>query len=128
MNQAYAEILEEGEEVVMPKVGVMIEVPSLAIMADVIAKEVDFFSIGTNDLTQSTFSFSREDAENKFLPFYNENHILQDNPFEVLDTKRVGKLIKMAVSSGLEQRKDLNIGMVNFMINGPRCPAEFLHE
>ncbi len=60
----------------------------------------EFFSFGTNDLTQATFSFSREDAENKFLPAYNETGILQDNPFEVLDIKGVGQLMKMAVDSG----------------------------
>jgi pyruvate, orthophosphate dikinase len=60
----------------------------------------EFFSFGTNDLTQATFSFSREDAENKFLPMYNERGILQDNPFEVLDVKGVGRLMALAVDWG----------------------------
>jgi pyruvate,orthophosphate dikinase len=79
--------------------------------AESLAEEADFFSFGTNDLTQATFSFSREDAENKFLPMYNENGILQDNPFEVLDTKGVGKLMELAVQWGREVRPDLKVGI-----------------
>ena len=70
--------------------------------AESLAEEAEFFSFGTNDLTQATFSFSREDAENKFLPMYNEYGILQDNPFEVLDEKGVGKLMELAVAVGQE--------------------------
>ena len=62
----------------------------------------DFFSFGTNDLTQATFSFSREDAENNFLPLYNQRKILQDNPFEVLDVKGVGRLMMIAIEWGKE--------------------------
>ena len=75
------------------------------------AQDAEFFSFGTNDLTQATFSFSREDAENKFLPAYNETGILQDNPFEVLDIKGVGQLMKMAVESGRQTRPDLKVGI-----------------
>ncbi|MHC4073532.1 MAG: putative PEP-binding protein, partial [Planctomycetota bacterium] len=71
----------------------------------------EFFSFGTNDLTQATFSFSREDAENKFLPMYNDSEILQDNPFEVLDIQGLGQLIEMAVHQGREAREDLKIGI-----------------
>ena len=70
--------------------GTMIEVVRACMRAGSMAEVADFFSFGTNDLTQATFSFSREDAENKFLPLYNQRKILQDNPFEVLDVKGVG--------------------------------------
>ena len=93
------------------KFGTMIETVRACTRAWHLAEIAEFFSFGTNDLTQATFSFSREDAENKFLPMYNETGVLQDNPFEVLDTKGVGKLIKMAVKGGREQRSDLKIGI-----------------
>ncbi len=91
--------------------GTMIEVVRACMRAESLAQEVDFFSFGTNDLTQATFSFSREDAENKFLPMYNENAILQDNPFEVLDVKGVGKLMELAVTWGRGVKPDLNVGI-----------------
>ncbi len=91
--------------------GTMIEVVRACLRADSMAKQVDFFSFGTNDLTQAVFSFSREDAENKFLPLYNDNGILQDNPFEVLDDKGTGKLMKLAVDWGREVRPDLHVGI-----------------
>jgi pyruvate,orthophosphate dikinase len=91
--------------------GTMIEVVRACMRADSLVEQADFFSFGTNDLTQATFSFSREDAENKFLPMYNENGILQDNPFEVLDVKGVGKLMKLAVAWGREKRSDLSVGI-----------------
>ncbi|MCU0841119.1 MAG: pyruvate, phosphate dikinase, partial [Thiobacillaceae bacterium] len=75
------------------KFGSMLEVVRACMRAESLAEEAEFFSFGTNDLTQAAFSFSREDAENKFLPMYNQNKILQDNPFEVLDVKGVGKLM-----------------------------------
>ncbi len=108
-------ILKEVEAAVGKKVefhfGTMIEVVRACMRADSLAEEADFFSFGTNDLTQATFSFSREDAENKFLPMYNDNGILQDNPFEVLDVKGVGKLMKLAVKWGREVRPDLKVGI-----------------
>jgi len=93
------------------KFGTMIEVVRACMRAGSLAKEVDFFSFGTNDLTQATFSFSREDAENKFLPMYNRTGILQDNPFEVLDEKGVGKLMELAITWGREQRPDLSVAI-----------------
>jgi pyruvate,orthophosphate dikinase len=93
------------------KFGTMIEVVRACMQADELAKEAEFFSFGTNDLTQATFSFSREDAENKFLPFYAEKNILHDNPFEVIDTKGVGKLMKIAVDWGRKTRPELEIGI-----------------
>jgi hypothetical protein len=82
------------------KFGSMLEVVRACMRAHRMAEIAEFFSFGTNDLTQATFSFSREDAENKFLPAYNESGILQDNPFEVLDVKGVGEVMKMAVERG----------------------------
>ena len=93
------------------KFGTMIETVRACTRARRLAENAEFFSFGTNDLTQATFSFSREDAENKFLPLYNDSGILQDNPFEVLDTEGVGQLIEMAVERGREVRKDLKIGI-----------------
>jgi pyruvate,orthophosphate dikinase len=91
--------------------GTMIEVVRACMRAERLADEADFFSFGTNDLTQAVFSFSREDAENKFLPMYNQIDILHDNPFEVLDTKGVGKLMELAVQWGRQAKPDLSVGI-----------------
>jgi pyruvate, orthophosphate dikinase len=93
------------------KFGSMVEVVRACITADELAKESDFFSFGTNDLTQAAFSFSREDAENKFLPFYQQQGILKDNPFESLDVKGVGSLMKLAVQGGRSVKPNLKIGI-----------------
>jgi len=91
--------------------GTMIEVVRACMRATQLAEVAEFFSFGTNDLTQATFSFSREDAENKFLPLYNESGILQDNPFEVLDVKGVGQLMNMTVEWGRKTRHGLKVGI-----------------
>ena len=109
------------------KFGTMIETVRACTRAWHLAEVAEFFSFGTNDLTQATFSFSREDAENKFLPMYNEMGVLQDNPFEVLDTKGVGKLIKMAVTSGREHREDLKIGICGEQGGHPDS-IQFCHD
>jgi pyruvate,orthophosphate dikinase len=109
------------------KFGTMIETVRACTRAWHLAEVAEFFSFGTNDLTQATFSFSREDAENKFLPMYNETGVLQDNPFEVLDIKGVGKLIKMAVTSGREQREDLKIGICGEQGGHPKS-IQFCHD
>ncbi|WP_353572699.1 pyruvate, phosphate dikinase [Candidatus Albibeggiatoa sp. nov. BB20] len=93
------------------KFGTMVETVRACTRAKELANEVEFFSFGTNDLTQATFSFSREDAENKFLPMYNDNGILQDNPFEVLDVKGVGQLMQMTVEWGRKTRAGLKVGI-----------------
>ncbi|MCU0975493.1 MAG: pyruvate, phosphate dikinase [Steroidobacteraceae bacterium] len=93
------------------KFGTMVEVVRACMRAENLAEAAEFFSFGTNDLTQATFSFSREDAENKFLPMYNERGILQDNPFEVLDVKGVGRLMGLAVEWGRSTRPDLKVGI-----------------
>jgi pyruvate,orthophosphate dikinase len=93
------------------KFGTMIEVVRACMRAGRLAEVADFFSFGTNDLTQATFSFSREDAENKFLPLYNQRKILQDNPFEVLDVKGVGRLMMITIEWGRRTKPDLKIGI-----------------
>jgi len=93
------------------KFGSMIEVVRACLDASSLAQAAEFFSFGTNDLTQATFSFSREDAENKFLPQYIAGGILPENPFEVLDAKGVGRLMKLAVDEGRSERPDLVIGI-----------------
>lgn len=92
-------------------VGTMIEIPRAALTADQIAKQAHFFSFGTNDLTQTTMGFSRDDAEMKFMQGYLEQRILQENPFVTLDVEGVGKLIKMAVTLGKSTNPQLKIGI-----------------
>jgi pyruvate,orthophosphate dikinase len=91
-------------------VGTMIELPRAAVIADEIAKEAEFFSFGTNDLTQTTFGFSRDDA-GKFITYYTENNILDKDPFQTLDQEGVGQLVKMGVTKGRATRPDLKVGI-----------------
>ncbi len=93
------------------KFGTMIEVVRACMRAGRIAELAEFISFGTNDLTQATFSFSREDAENKFLPLYEEREILQHNPFEVLDIKGVGRLMMITMEWARKTRPDLKVGI-----------------
>jgi pyruvate,orthophosphate dikinase len=92
------------------KIGTMIEVPRAAITADEIAEVADFFSFGTNDLTQMTFGYSRDDI-NSFLPDYIEKDILERDPFQTLDKDGVGKLVQMGITLGRETKSDLKIGI-----------------
>ena len=107
-------------------VGTMIEIPRAALLSDEIAKEAEFFSFGTNDLTQMTFGFSRDDAQ-KFLPSYYETKILEFDPFKTLDTEGVGKLIKMSVQNGRAERRDLHVGVCGETGGDPRS-IEFYHN
>lgn len=93
------------------KFGSMIEVVRACLVADEIAHVADFISFGTNDLTQATFSFSREDAEGKFLPFYLDKGIVRVNPFQSIDTRGVGRLMKMAIDMARKEKKDIEIGI-----------------
>lgn len=93
------------------KVGTMIELPRAALCADKIATVADFFSFGTNDLTQSTFGFSRDDAEGKFLHAYLEKKILEDDPFQVLDQEGVGQLVAMGTEKGKNANSKLEVGI-----------------
>ena len=90
--------------------GTMIELPRAALRADEIAEEADFFSFGTNDLTQTTLGFSRDDAEGKFLTYYLEHGILERNPFEVLDEDGVGDLMRIAVERGRGAKPGIKLG------------------
>ena len=92
------------------KVGTMIEIPRAALVADKIAMYAEFFSFGTNDLTQMTFGISRDDSAS-FLPEYREKEILKRDPFESIDTEGVGMLMKFAVDKGRETRKDIKLGI-----------------
>jgi pyruvate,orthophosphate dikinase len=109
------------------KIGTMIELPRAALTADEIAKHAEFFSFGTNDLTQTTFGFSRDDAEGKFIPQYIEKGIIDKNPFEVLDTKGVGKLIDMAVKLSRTVRPDIKLGVCGEHGGEPRS-VKFSHN
>ena len=109
------------------KFGTMVETVRACTCAGDLAGSAEFFSFGTNDLTQATFSFSREDAENKFLPFYIETEILRDNPFEALDVKGVGTLMKMAVTGGREANSRLKIGICGEH-GGHPASIRFCHE
>ncbi|MCK4833332.1 MAG: pyruvate, phosphate dikinase [Gammaproteobacteria bacterium] len=111
VDQVHADIEAQYDIKLDFKFGSMIEVVRACMRAGRLAEIAEFFSFGTNDLTQSTFSFSREDAENKFLPLYEENNILQDNPFETLDVKGVGRLMEIAVDWGRKTNPDLKVGI-----------------
>lgn len=93
------------------KVGTMIELPRAALTADQIAEYADFFSFGTNDLTQTTLGFSRDDAEGKFLTYYLDEGIVRNNPFETIDVNGVGKLVEMAVNASREKKPDIKLGV-----------------
>ena len=108
------------------QVGTMIEIPRAAITADEIAKEAEFFSFGTNDLTQMTFGFSRDDA-GKFLPAYYEKKIYEEDPFKTLDQKGVGKLIEMAAKLGRSTRPELHLGVCGETGGDPKS-IEFYHN
>jgi pyruvate,orthophosphate dikinase len=105
----------------------MIEVPRGALTADRIAEDAEFFSFGTNDLTQMTFGYSRDDAEGKFLMRYVERKILPDNPFQVLDREGVGQLVRMATEKGRATRPDITIGICGEHGGDPSSIA-FCHE
>ena len=107
-------------------VGTMIEIPRAALTADEIAKEAEFFCFGTNDLTQMTFGFSRDDA-GKFLPSYYKNKIFESDPFARLDTTGVGKLMEMSVKLGRSTRKDLHCGICGEH-GGDPSSIEFCHK
>ena len=110
INTTAAKVFEERGETVEYKVGTMIEVPRAALTANEIAQVADFFSFGTNDLTQMTFGYSRDDAP-KFLKFYKEMGILKVDPFEVLDQEGVGQLVRMGVEKGRATKPELKVGI-----------------
>jgi len=109
------------------KVGTMIELPRAALTADKIAEEAEFFSFGTNDLTQTTFGISRDDAEGKFLLKYVDDKILEENPFEVLDQEGVGKLVKLGTELGRKTKPNLEVGICGEHGGEPHS-VEFCHS
>lgn len=121
-----ADVQEETGTKVNYLVGTMIEVPRATLIADKIAEDADFFSFGTNDLTQMTFGFSRDDI-GTFLPIYLDNRILQDDPFAVLDQEGVGQLVEMAVQKGRATRPDLQCGICGEH-GGEASSVKFCHR
>jgi len=122
-----ARIVEASGQQVDYKFGTMIEVPRGALTADEIAEHAEFFSFGTNDLTQMGFGYSRDDAEGKFLMQYVDRKILPDNPFQVLDVAGIGQLVRMGVEKGRSTKKDLKIGICGEHGGDPQSIA-FCHE
>jgi pyruvate, orthophosphate dikinase len=120
------EVFREKEHKVDYLVGTMIELPRAALVADEIAKEAQFFSFGTNDLTQTTFGFSRDDV-NKILPTYLEEGILKQDPFAALDQEGVGQLVQMATERGRKTRPDLKVGICGEH-GGEPSSVEFCHK
>jgi len=120
------EIIKAANSDMKYKVGTMIEIPRAALTADEIAKEAEFFSFGTNDLTQMTFGFSRDDA-GKFLGAYYDKKIYESDPFAKLDQTGVGKLVKMAAQLGRETRADLHLGICGEH-GGDPSSVEFCHN
>ena len=126
-------VVETAEEVKKEKksdmnyhIGTMIEIPRAALTADQIAKEAEFFSFGTNDLTQMTFGFSRDDA-GKFLSAYYEKKIYEQDPFARIDQTGVGQLVEMAVKKGQETRPDIKLGICGEH-GGDPSSVEFCHN
>jgi pyruvate,orthophosphate dikinase len=105
----------------------MIEAPRAALTAEEIARYADFFSFGTNDLTQATFAFSRDDAEAKFMKDYMDKGILKDDPFEILDRKGVGRLMQMAAEAGRRSNPQLKVGICGEH-GGEPSSVEFCHQ
>jgi pyruvate, orthophosphate dikinase len=126
VHRVAAEVFKEKERRVDYLVGTMIELPRAALVADEIAKEAQFFSFGTNDLTQTTFGFSRDDV-NKILPTYLEEGILKQDPFAALDREGVGQLVKMATERGRKTRPDLKVGICGEH-GGEPSSVEFCHQ
>jgi pyruvate,orthophosphate dikinase len=126
VHRVAQEVFKEKERTVDYLVGTMIELPRAALVADAIAKQAQFFSFGTNDLTQTTFGFSRDDV-NKILPTYIAEGILKQDPFAVLDREGVGQLIRMATERGRKTRPDLKVGICGEH-GGEPSSVEFCHQ
>ena len=127
VNAAAQSIKEETGKDFEYTVGTMIEIPRAALTADQIAEEADFFSFGTNDLTQTTFGYSRDDAEGKFLQAYIEQKVLPENPFAVLDREGVGKLVETGVELGRQTKPGLKTGICGEH-GGEKSSIEFCYN
>ncbi len=126
VRDTIAQIFEERGDSIKHLVGTMIEIPRAALTANEIAESAEFFSFGTNDLTQMTFGYSRDDA-GKFLPIYIKKGILKHDPFEVLDQEGVGQLVKMAVERGRQTRPNIKLGICGEH-GGEPSSVEFCHR
>ncbi len=126
VRQTAEKVFEERGEKIEYMVGTMIEIPRAALTADLVAKSAEFFSFGTNDLTQMTFGYSRDDA-GKFLPVYLDKGILKNDPFQVLDQEGVGQLVEMGTKKGRSTRPDLKVGICGEH-GGEPSSVEFCHK
>ncbi|MGI6207610.1 MAG: pyruvate, phosphate dikinase [Anaerolineae bacterium] len=127
LEKVAKQVTEERGAQVDYMFGTMIEIPRAALTADKIAEYAEFFSFGTNDLTQTTFGISRDDAEGKFLLQYVEDKILPENPFQVLDRDGVGQLVKLGTERGRQTRPDLEVGICGEH-GGDPSSIEFCHQ
>ncbi len=127
LRELTVRVAEEEAPEVEYLCGTMIELPRACIRADEIAEQADFFSFGTNDLTQTALGFSRDDAEGKFLTHYLEDGVLEKNPFETLDVEGVGELMRIAVERGRSKKPDLKLGICGEHGGDPKSVA-FCHD
>lgn len=127
IRQVAKEVIARTGTNVEYKVGTMIEIPRGALQAGKLAETAEFFSFGTNDLTQMTFGYSRDDAEAKFLPMYVKSGILSAHPFKEIDTEGVGELIKIAIERGQKTRPDIELGICGEHGGDPNSVA-FFHD
>jgi pyruvate,orthophosphate dikinase len=119
-------VLQKAGVKIKYMVGTMIEIPRAALTADQVAEVAEFFSFGTNDLTQMTFGYSRDDV-GKFLPYYLRNKILSADPFQTLDQTGVGQLVQLGIKRGRATRKDLKVGICGEHGGDPKS-VEFCHR
>ncbi len=124
-EQVAKETIKATGQRVSYKIGTMIEVPRSALTAGEVAEHADFFSFGTNDLTQMTYAFSRDDAEGKFLPAYLERRVLAVNPFETIDRDGVGRLVEIATQEGRAYNPKLKVGVCGEHGGDPQSVAFF---
>jgi pyruvate,orthophosphate dikinase len=120
------EVFEKAGQKIQYLVGTMIELPRAALTANRIAEVAEFFSFGTNDLTQTTYGISRDDS-GKFLPYYVEHRILKDDPFQVLDQEGVGQLVQYGTERGRKTRPDLKVGICGEH-GGEPSSVQFCHR
>jgi pyruvate,orthophosphate dikinase len=111
VEDAIAEATKGNKKAIDVTIGTMIETPRAALRADEIAEESDFFSFGTNDLTQMTFGFSRDDVESRMMPAYLEQGLLKRNPFDTIDQSGVGELVKLGAQRGRKVKPELKLGV-----------------
>jgi len=127
LRELTEDVMEEEAPDIGYLCGTMIELPRAALRAAEIAEHADFFSFGTNDLTQTTLGMSRDDAEGKFLTFYLEDGVLERNPFEVLDQDGVGDLMRIAVERGRDKKPEIHLGICGEH-GGEPSSVEFCHR